>query len=459
MLANRRLFSAHQAHAVAEKVRTLVVPSLDSLQRGAAEPIAPVVANMVKRALERSPSERYAGTTALLQALETQTREFMAAPETVQLFLLSLVGNIFDSRLRAMERAVNNSEQYSASSPIAAPVPTTGGASRDPRPRAAVTENPPAPLAATQRPAPVPSASKNTTVDAYEALDPDSLAPEPDTLRDSPPELSGAAPKATSELPKPMDLRSPDSDGERPLDLPRLPSMPSPPARTSKPAPVVTAKPPLATAIPTLPSRFELPGAELFATPGLPMVRPVAHAPESASVPAWLPESLPDAAAVETKANPVAVGTTIPAPADKPNLAPDLAAESESTRPEHRRSKANFSWIAIFSVVACAFAVGIALRRCTSHPSPATSVKRADVALQTPLPDASMVVTAQGAIVSPQLDASASDAGRYGVDASAPSASAGPEAQPTPARTFVRRSVPRSNGKVAKGRGKTARTH
>jgi serine/threonine-protein kinase len=456
MLANRRLFSAHQAPAVAEKVRTFEVPPLDTLQRGAAEPIPSVVAAIVKRALERAPAERYAGTTALLQALETQTQEFMASAQTVQSTVSALVGNIFESRMRAVERAVANSEHNSKSSSIAAPAPI----SRDPRPRAAVTKNPPPPLVPSQRPAPVfVASSRATEPDHFETLHPDSLAPAPDTVRNSPEDFPI---ESTQSVPSPAkNAVGAESDGERPVGFPRLPSVPAPPPRASRPAPSITSKPPFATALPTLPTRFELPGAELFATPGLPVVKPIVQAPQVKQPPLPTPPAPSDIAAVDIQVNPV--GPTIPAPPDQ--SVPDASAASEPTRTELRRANSRVAWVAIASLVVFAFAIGLGIRRCASHPSPGAISARVDVPSALPLSDASMTDTAQSAAATPQLQVSQPDAAAKVADASVadldaglPSVSAAPKSTPAPARTYVRRTQPRSSGKVVKGRGKVTKT-
>ena len=368
----------------------------------------------------------------------------MAAPETVQPFVSALVGNIFESRLRAMDRAVKTSERHSAASPIAVPSPVASG-SLDPRPRAAVTNN------------------SATNPNAYETLDPESLAP--DTIRDKTEESSGTASTADSAPAKSTSVYSVSNDRDRPVVAPpRLPSMPSPPARTSKPAPVGTSKPPLIAAIPTLPSRFELPGAELFATPGLPPVKHAAQAPELAAVNTPPQASLPETAAFNHKVNPV--GPTVPAPPDLSSLEPDSATTSESRHPERRRSKREFAWISIISVVAFAFVAGIGIRRCAFHNNQDTAVRRADFLPPATSSDAATAVV-DSSVTLQQLDASAVDAAMHGVDAAIPAptldagvaaASAIPRVQPVPARTPMYRTAPRSSGKVSKARGKISRS-
>lgn len=462
MLANRRLFSAHNAQAVAEKVRTFEVPLLDTQPRGAAEPVAPAVAAIVKRALQRLPSERYAGTTALLSALETQTQEFMASAQAVQDVVSALVGNIFESRMRAMDRAVANSEQNSTSSPVVAPAPSNAPTNRDARPRAAASKNPPAPFLPSQRPAPVSVApSRATEPDDFETLDPDSLAPAPDTVRNSPEDLPIESTQSVSSPAKNAAVA--ESDGERPVGFPRLPSVPAPPPRTSRPAPSITSKPPLTAAIPTLPSRFELPGAALFATPGLPLVKPIARAPEVQPLRAPPPEALPDVTVVDIQVNPV--GPTIPA-SPEVLVAESNAAASEPAPPEPRREKSRVAWVAILSLVAFAFAIGIGIRRCASHPNPSASIARVDIPSALTQSDASTTDVAQGAAAAAQLDVSHPDAATQVADASVAasasdagvsSVSAAPKPPPAPARTYVRRTQPRSSGKVVKGRGKIAK--
>ncbi len=454
MLANRRLFSAHQAQAVAEKVRTFEVPSLDTLQRGDAEPIAPVVAAIVKRALERSPAERYAGTTALLQALETQTQPLMASAQTVQSTVSTLVGNIFESRTRAIDRALANAEQNATSSPIAAPAPI----SRDVRPRAAVTRNPP-PHVPSQRPPQVFAASSRATEpDDFEALDPDSLAPAPDTVRNSPEDFPVDSTRSLSSAAKGAAA---ESDGERPAGFPRLPSVP-PPARASRPAPSITSRPPLVTALPTLPTRFELPGAELFATPGLPLVKPITQPPEPRKTPPPAAEALPDITAVDIQIN--SVGPAIVPPAVS---VAEVGAASDPPKPEPRREKTRVAWVAIASLAAIAFAIGIGIRRYARSGQNAMAA-RVDIPSAIALTDASMTDTSRSqvaamALLSDESLAAAAkgadaSAAALALDAGVPLAAASATPTPALARNYVRHAQPHSTGKVVKGRGKIVKT-
>ena len=429
MLANRRLFSAHDAQAVAEKVRTFEVPPLDTLQRGVAEPTAPAVAAIVKRALQRSPSDRYAGTTALLQALETQTQEFMASAQTVQTAVSALVGKLFESRMRAMERAVG-------------------------------------PLVPSQRPAPVIAlSSRATEPDDFEALDPESLAPAPDTVRNSPDDFPMDSAKSVSPPAKDAATVAAENDGERP-DFPRLPSVPVSSPRTSRPASSTTSKSPLAAAIPTLPSRFELPGAALFATPGLPLVKPIIRAPDEPQPPAPPPEVLPDITAVDIQVKDIHVKPAVPTiPARPDTSGPGVDAAIESAGPQPRREMSRVAWVAIASLIAFAFAIGIGIRRCASHTIPSAIATRIDIPSALPVSAASMTDTVPAMAV-PQLDVSQPDAAAKAADASvaallsdagAPSGSATSKPAPAPVRTYVRRAQPRNTGKVVKGRGKTTK--
>jgi serine/threonine protein kinase len=434
MLANRRLFSAQAAHAVSEKVQTQLVPALDSLQRGTAEPIPPVVLEIVRRTLNRSPSERYSGTTALLQALETQAHAFMATPATVQSIVSTLIGHVFESRLRAMDRAVKSVDPSAGSSPMVVPAPVMSGGvkNRDQSPRAGVTKNPPALFAETPKSALAPVAS-NATVDAsaYETLDPDSLVPSTGLIHDSTEELSRDARKTVSQSANAL-------------------------------------RPPLVVALPTLPSQFDLPGAELFTSPGTPAVKAASHVSERIVIPTQLPEPRSLCPRVEDAVNPV--GPTIPAPAyrEPMNEADAASSRNEWSRPGPRSRRSKYAWIAIVSVVACAFVGGIILRRCTAPLIQVGSANRHDVALTTPSPGDSLNLTEtarDAKTFAPVNDTnpSAADEGvapsvsAANLDATAPSVAVGPKEPTVPAQSLVRRVVPRSGGKVVKGRGKIAR--
>ena len=418
MLANRRLFSATQTQAAADRVRTLSIAPLDTLQRGAAGPMPAAIVAVVKRALERSASDRYPGTTALLQALESQCSELMATPQTVQHYMAGLLGNIFDTRNRAIERAVGDVEPVATPGSLSPPAPAFG-ANLDLRPRAAISKIPPALTRASDGP---PAASDAPGRDAGGLGMPKSDSLAPDTVRD------------------PVEER------------PKLPSLPPLPMRSSRPAPIGgSSKPPVIPAMPTLPKRFELPGAALFATPGMPAVKPVQPATDVAVVTECAPQLPPTAG--ESKVNPV--GPTIPAPAASRPPEPPIAKQAAPPRP----SKSRVAWIAILSLAGCAFVGGIAIRRCTLQSNQSIRPGRVDVAPSVVVQDAMAASGASELLKSTDAsvaDASDGDAGASVLDASAPTATAKPK--PAPVRQYVRKSAPHSSSKVAKGRGKTTKT-
>jgi len=213
----------------------------------------------------------------------------------------------------------------------------------------------------------------------------------------------------------------------------------------------------LVPAIPILPKRFELPGAALFATPGMPAVKSNLQSPEPPAVSESLPE--PPAAAAEHRVNPV--GPTIPAPATTTVIDPEPPFLRDSERPAQPRTKSRIAWIAIFSIVGCAFIGGIALRRCTAQSNRDASPARVDVVQTLAEQDAANMTRPNTAGSTAIFDASVSNAAVAGADtaliadAGAPSASASPK--PAPARTYVRRAPARSSSKVIKGKGKTTR--
>jgi hypothetical protein len=221
--------------------------------------------------------------------------------------------------------------------------------------------------------------------------------------------------------------------------------------------------------IPALPSQFQLPGAELFATPGLPSVKPAPVAERSLPLAVPLAIEAPPSAlqpeAVDVGPAPKidTVGPTIPASADRQALLLRTVATSDSNRPAPRTSVKKYSRLAILGAVAVAFTVGIAMRRCTSRVEKLPNAMRTDVALVVPEQDASPIADAATTITSG--DASALDAD---IDAAAMAADASfgqdlldagpakPVAKAAPVRTFVKRSAAsKSTGKVSKSRGKT----
>jgi len=436
MLANRRLFSSVEAG----KSRTFDVPPIESLPRGSGEPVTPAVAALVTRALEQVPANRFAGTTALLQAIEQGCPDVLAPPAAVQAFMRELFDAIFENRARSMQSALDAAPPTARESLTAPPAPV-----RDARPRAAAPKKQVAADSDKERVAPVSSSNGNTTdQDSRETLGIEGSAP--DTVR----ELTPAHAATGNEM-------TPNANGtavaaeDAPMHAAsssRLPP-PPPPVRLSRPAPVFGSKPPLSPALPALPRQFELPGADLFATPGLPLVKP----------------SAPDRAGTEV--NPV--GPTIPAPpiddsaAAEPKV-PEASdgAEASSIRiepaePERAfiarapRRKFRFTWVALLSIIAFGFFGGVAVRRCTKVETRA-SPTRVDVVSASPVlatPDAATIAAAALAA------STTSDAGAPMVSASA-SASASVEA---PATTTVRRSAAKGSSKVSKGRGKTTRSH
>ena len=458
MLANRRLFAAHDAG----RPREFTVPALESVARPSDDPIPASVVALVKRALEPAVADRLQGSTALLRAIESDCRDALAPSEAVQAFMGELVGNLFESRARAIECAIAAAGRESLSVP-----PPSVRAPRDAGLRAAAPKNKVVLDNVNER-APSVSNFNDPKADgnAVESASPDA------TITDSLGEPGASVPAPKSSAPS------------------RLPSLPPPPVppKSVRPAPVFASKPPLSAALPALPKQFELPGAELFATPGLPAVRAEA-APESAKIapPADAPSasssdevvaSNVDASAAasstsdDDNASVNPVGPTIPAPPlleSNSTKAVAIAGELQAPAPLGAkgvelaaapvRRPFKITWGAWMSIILCAFIGGVAARRC-ARPAPTVAPSRVEAA--TFVTDASVDATpassAAVAIAETKPDAgtkAAESPEAPEVDGGAPVASAAPPVKKTSAPKSQSLRAPKYNSKVSKGTGKT----
>lgn|GEM_PF-2434575 len=466
MLANRRLFAAAQLGDIMDKVRSMPVPVLDSSQRAATDTVPESISAVILRALQREPKERYAGTTALLQALETHAARLMASPARVGAYVTGLVGNIFETRSRAMERAlapVGDSEQKGYPPVLLRSVPNDEK-SHDPRSRAATTlPRKSSPKASAPIPPPPP---KNRTTPT-----PKQRGSRP-SVHIAPVTPLPVAPRASMQSSPPIIAALVDdaiAQGEREAKAaghihPTLP----PPSK------------PLEAVIPGLPNTLELPGAELFATPGLPLVtrKPSSVQVQPAPVGSTTAEQEPERAAV--------VGSQATPGSAQPSELGDLA-ELARLEPDPAESRARGGltqavkrpkiWVAVLSLLLIAFMFGLAIRRCT-HPieaPPAGASAAASVDALTsatgasapaaaggreptsanarePMPLGSAAATAAAPVSDQLADAGARQAGDAGV-VRKPAVRAPHVSQ----RPRKRTAAPRYNSKVTRSRGKTTR--
>ena len=359
VFANRRLFAAAHACDVAHKVRTMPAPALDALQRAPADTIPRAIAGLVKRALERAPRDRYAGTTALLQALETYGTALMASPAEVGEYVSSLVGNIFETRSRALERGLATSvEPELHNGPAVVKAVSTGSSSQEPRLRAVTTTNPKSsPKAAGPIPPPPPKlrATPLSKRHGWKLSSPVApVTPLPvaqrSPMQSSPPIIAALMDDAIAREAKAANTSL-------------HPTLPPPSA-------------PLEAVIPGLPKVFELPGAALFATPGLPPTKPATAKTQGDIVTASAIEhgALLMAPEVASRATEL---VSLPAELSELNLleVESAAVESRSTDTQHAQRPR--MWLAVVSLLLMAFMSGLAIRRCAKVPNrtaPATTV-------------------------------------------------------------------------------------
>gem|GEM_PF-4560262 len=156
---------------------------------------------------------------------------------------------------------------------------------------------------------------------------------------------------------------------------------------------------------------------------------------------------------------------SVPAESSTPRA--EAVNKTELTRPKARPRRTRIAWVAIFSVLAFAFAGGMAVRRCMSFANRGTKTTPTEVALSAPSLDASVGAAADNVNGSAQPNASDLDATALlpdasttalALDAGTPAASAAVTRSAAPPHAHVHRTVPRFSGKVAKSRGKTTRT-
>jgi hypothetical protein len=455
MFANRRLFAAAQLGDIMDKVRSMAVPSLDSLQRAAADSVPPSVAKLVNRALEREPKDRYAGTTALLQAIETHAAGLMASPAQVGAYVDALVGNIFETRSRALERALapaGDPEQKSNPAVVLRAL-GKGEHSQDSRPRAATTKPQKSSPKATAPIPPPPPKNRTTPTPKQRGSRPSvhiaPVTPLPvagrASMKSSPPIIAALVDDAIAQGAR----EAKTSSGHVHPTLP--------PATT-----------PLEAVIPGMPTTFELPGAELFATPGLPLVTRKPTAPSSHQSLGTSSNADPALGAVAAAD---AVNTEEPHELTELTELTELAelepdpAELQPHRSRAPRVQRPGIWLAVLSLLLIAFMSGLAIRRCargdeteaTSASASASASARASAAgnaAASTRVESAPVLTATAAPTLAPPEPLADAAAKETVDAGAVRKPAvrGPQVSQ---RARKRTAAPRYNSKVTRSRGKT----
>lgn len=372
MLANRRLFAAPLPSDVIDKVLNLPVPAIESLQRPAGEAIFSVI----ERALAREPHQRYPGTTALLQALETHASAQMATVADVSAYVTHLMGNVFDTRTSALERAIQQL------------------GSEAPRP------SPPVVLRALSNPDIAAELEARGGLSKTHKSTPRNLVPipppPPRTSRGTPsqPDIPDPGPRKTQPTPSapfPRHIKTP---------LPANSNTPPPRLRMSSNPPVIAAlmddaiaqgkreaqerqnthgaanfelpsSVPLQKVLPSVSSSLELPGAELFATPGFTSVKTSSTGvpPQTAQQggPALAP---PESPMIGSEAS------ELVALADLEELQDPSSSEASPETP-HVVSVALRPWLPIACAIMMAFVGGLGIRQCMKnrglHEVPAAS--------------------------------------------------------------------------------------
>lgn len=463
MLANRRLFAASLPNDVIDKVLNLPVPAIESLHR----PAGDALFSVIERALAREPHQRYPGTTALLQALETHASAQMATVADVSAYVTLLMGNVFDTRTRALERALLQL------------------GSEAPRP------SPPVVLRALSNPDIAAELDARTVANKTHKSTPRNLVPipppPPRTSRGTPsqPDLSDPGPRKTQPTPSapfPRHIKTP---------LPANSNTPPPRVRMSSNPPVIAAlmddaiaqgqreaqerlntagatnfelpsSVPLQKVLPSVSSSLELPGAELFATPGLTSVKT-----SSTGVP---PQTAQQTGAAPVPPEPPVIGSE---PSELVALA-DLAELQDPPSDEPRESPrvvaiAVRPWLSISCLILMAFVGGLGIRQCMKNraaheaqaassasalPSGAATTSSSDPGLGSEPPVAAEAqvpsLNAPDAAVDPALAVAASDAGVV----TKPAVRKPPTARP---RKYKSHAAPRYNGAAPQQRSKTKR--
>jgi serine/threonine-protein kinase len=141
MLAHRPLFGserryhgvrggidpATEAKEIEDRVRSLAIPTLDAIPR-TGPPIPKTVVDIVARALERKPQDRFATLEHMSEALRALSRESIATAEQVVMAVDRLAREAIDARRAALEiavgyRAVSDSKPPPSNRPTLRPPP------------------------------------------------------------------------------------------------------------------------------------------------------------------------------------------------------------------------------------------------------------------------------------------------------------------------------------------------
>jgi eukaryotic-like serine/threonine-protein kinase len=115
MLANQRLFTGLSAPAARQKVLTAPISRLDASKIGSA--VSSDLADVVERALDRTPSARFFDVTELRAAIQ-ETGEAIAEPAEVGAALTQISGSLLGIRRRALDKALISSAHSAKTAPV-----------------------------------------------------------------------------------------------------------------------------------------------------------------------------------------------------------------------------------------------------------------------------------------------------------------------------------------------------
>jgi len=119
MLRNRPLFGGSTYEAVAERVKSAAIRRADSLKPAGGEAIPSTVADVVEKALQRDPAERYQSAGEMLEAISGET---VATHEEVAAYVVDLATELF-SKQRGKVKLARSAKAPPSAAPRASKPP------------------------------------------------------------------------------------------------------------------------------------------------------------------------------------------------------------------------------------------------------------------------------------------------------------------------------------------------
>ncbi len=221
MLRNRPLFGGSTYDAVAERVKSAAIRRADSLKPAGGEPIPKSVADIVEKALQRDPAERFQSAAEMLEAIAGET---VASHQEVVAYVADVVGDLFNrqrSKVKQARTAKASAPAATAKAALSPPRPPSKSA--PPMSKSPASEAPPSAKATMLGMAPPPAPGKGDSEapgrgDSEAPGAPDVDPPDAESEAADKPAQEPAAPATPTEEPNVEPPDSATESGDEPAD-------------------------------------------------------------------------------------------------------------------------------------------------------------------------------------------------------------------------------------------------